>query len=237
MLATFEYTPDVLALFPDIAGGILTVPNVRNAPTPPELQTAFQAEQGQAVARIGSRSLSEIPALAAWRAAFLKFGVDPTQYRSAAEALLRRVTKQGEIPSINTLVDLGNLVSVRYALPVAIVDRQGVHGGIRVCFADGDELFTDHGQSQSIHPEAGEVIFRDEQRAVVARRWCWRQSLPSTATLDTTDVLITVEAQHAGGDADIARALADLQALLVQYAGVEADSITHAILTKEAPAI
>ena len=39
--------------------------------------------------------------------------------RSAAEALLRRLTKQGSIPSINTLVDIGNLVSIRYALPVA----------------------------------------------------------------------------------------------------------------------
>ena len=43
------------------------------------------------------------------------FGVDPTQYRSAAEALLRRLSKSGEIPSINALVDLGNLVSIRYA--------------------------------------------------------------------------------------------------------------------------
>jgi hypothetical protein len=60
---------------------------------------------------------------------FRGFGVDPTQYRSAAEALLRRLIKQGELPSIGTLVDLANLVSIRYALPVAVFDQGGITGG------------------------------------------------------------------------------------------------------------
>ena len=33
------------------------------------------------------------------------FGVDPTQHRTAAEALLRRLTKKGDIPSINMIKD------------------------------------------------------------------------------------------------------------------------------------
>ncbi len=55
------------------------------------------------------RSLSELPTLSAWRQAFRRFGANPTKHRSAAEALLRRLQK-GDIPGINTLVDIGNLV-------------------------------------------------------------------------------------------------------------------------------
>ena len=65
-------------------------------------------------------TLASVPSIAAWRRAFSQFGAKPTQHRNAAEALLRRLDKQGEIPSISTLVDIGNLISIRYAIPVAI---------------------------------------------------------------------------------------------------------------------
>ena len=36
----------------------------------------------------------------------------------------------GDIPSINTLVDIGNLVSIRYVLPIAIVDTGPPGNGV-----------------------------------------------------------------------------------------------------------
>ena len=168
--------------------------------------------------RIGETPLSELPTLAAWRRVFRGFGVDPTQYRSAAEALLRRLRKQGELPCIGTLVDLANLVSIRYALPVAILDQRGVSGGIIVRFARGEERWADLGSSQIEHPEPAEVIFADEADVVSARRWCWRQSAGSAARADTTDILVTVEGHHGTADREVTRALADLEALLLAYA-------------------
>lgn len=214
MPTRFQYSPEILAQFPTINGGMILASGLQNDDSPQALRDAFLAEQAAVAARIGNTSLSEIPALASWRAAFRKFGVDPTQYRSAAEALTRRVAKKGDIPFINTLVDIGNLVSIRYALPIAVVDLRQIHGAITVRFADGTELFTDHGQSQSIHPDSGEVVFVDENNRVVARRWCWRQSLESTSQPDTTDILITIEAHHDKGRADVENAIADITELL-----------------------
>jgi len=156
--------------------------------------------------------------LAAWRKVFRGFGVDPTQYRSAAEAILRRLIKQGELPSIGTLVDLANLVSIRYALPVAVFDERGVSGGTIVRFARGDERWADLGSSAAEHPDPGEVIFADEADVVSARRWCWRQSAASAAREDTTEVLVTVEGHHGTADQDVTRALADQEALLAAHA-------------------
>lgn len=214
-----SYHPALLERYPNVVGGFIIAQGMTNQPTPTSLQSAYAAEQEAVIARIGDTALSEIPALAAWRRAFAEFGVKPTQYRSAAEALLRRLTKKGDIPSINTLVDIGNLVSIRYALPVAVFDMRQVAGAITIHFADGAERYTGLGETEVEHPEVGEVVFSDESALVLARRWCWRQSAESAAQLDTTDAIISIEAHHDNGRADVEAGLADLQALLKEYAG------------------
>ena len=229
----FHYHPDILARYPQIVGGAILAQHVKNGPTPSHVQALYQVEQQQVLQRIGSTPLSQIESLTAWRRAFRGFGVDPTQYRSAAEALLRRLTKKGDIPGINLLVDLGNLVSIRYALPVAVIDRRTVQGAVTVHFADGSERYSELGESTVEHPEPGEVVFSDEARQVIARRWCWRQSESSAAVEQTQECLITIEAHHATGHQDIAAALHDLLALLKEYAG---GTSTSAILDTQHPA-
>ncbi|HEY0753774.1 MAG TPA: phenylalanine--tRNA ligase beta subunit-related protein [Ktedonobacteraceae bacterium] len=230
----FQYHPDILTRYPQIVGGAILAQNVTNGPTPAPLQALYQAEQQQVLQRLGNTPLSQIESLAAWRRAFRGFGVDPTQYRSASEALLRRLTKKGNIPSINRLVDLGNLVSIRYGLPVAVVERRALQGAVTVHFANGSELYSDLGTNDEDHPEPGEVVFSDENGMVIARRWCWRQSESSAAVAQTQECLITVEAHHATGQQDIEAALHDLLALLKEYAG---GTTTSAILDAHHPAL
>jgi DNA/RNA-binding domain of Phe-tRNA-synthetase-like protein len=229
LVARFRYDPDIIERFPTIVGGVIHATGVHNDPTSPGLAEAFHDEALGAIARIGETPLSELPSLAAWRKVFRGFGVDPTQYRSAAEALLRRLTKQGELPSIGTLVDLANLVSIRYALPVAVFDWRGISGGSTVRVARGQEHWADLGASQTDHPEPGEVIFVDEADVVSARRWCWRQSAGSGAREDTTEILATVEGHHETAMRDVTRALADLEALLVAHASP--DTLRSAVLS------
>ncbi len=220
-MSTFQYHADILARYPTVVGGIVLAQGMTNGPTPESLQTAYLAEQKAVLQRIGDTPLSQIQSLAAWRNVFRSFGVDPTQYRSAAEALLRRLTKKGDIPSINTLVDIGNLISIRYALPVAVFDTRTLQGAVTVHFADGSERYTTLGQDEVEHPEPGEVVFSDETGLVIARRWCWRQSEQSAAQVDTTNAIITVEAHHAEGRRDVQAALDDLLELLRKYVGGE----------------
>ncbi len=218
-MGKFRYHEDILARYPDIVGGVILAKDMMNGPTPESLLTFYRAEQEAVKKRIGDTPLSQIEALGAWRGAFRKFGVDPTQCRSSAEALLRRLIKKGDIPSINLLVDIGNLVSIRYALPVAVFDTRALQSPVTVRFADGTERYTTLGQSEVEHPEVGEVVFSDETGLVIARRWCWRQSEQSSAQADTTSAIITVEAHHTDGHRDVKAALMDLQSLLQEYAG------------------
>ncbi|MDJ0954766.1 MAG: phenylalanine--tRNA ligase beta subunit-related protein [Acidimicrobiia bacterium] len=210
----FDYSPEILERFPTIRAGIIHATGLRNGPADTDLTAAYSAEQAAVVARIGDTPLAELPSVAAWRRTFSGFGVKPTQYRSAIESLLRRLTKKGDIPSISTLVDIGNLVSIRHALPIAFIDLAGVGGTTEVVFATGEERFRDLGSSDSIHPEPGEVVFVDEAGLVSARRWCWRQSAESATGPTTTDVLVTIEGHHDSAATDVAAAVDDLVDLL-----------------------
>jgi DNA/RNA-binding domain of Phe-tRNA-synthetase-like protein len=213
------YHPDLLIRYPNLCGGIILARGMHNQPTPPELLDAFQSEQRAVLMRLGDAPLSDIPALAAWRSAFRGFGVEPTKYRSAAEALLRRLTKKGDIPSINALVDAYNLVSIRYAVPMAAFDLRQLNGSLTIRFADGSEWFTAHDEPEAGHPEPGEVIFVDDTGLIFARRWCWKQSLQSTTGLDTSTAIITVEAHHSEARRDVERASTDLIDLLSKFVG------------------
>lgn len=235
-MIVFQYDTDILQRFPRIVGGVIYAQHMVNGPTPPALQEAFLAEQRAVLQRLGDTPLSQLPSLAAWRSAFREFGVEPTQYRSAAESLLRRLTKKGDIPSIHTLVDLCNLVSIRYALPAAVFDTRALHGTLTVHFANGTERYTTLGQDEVDHPDIGEVVFSDETGLVMARRWCWRQSEQSAAQLDTTNAILTIEAHHANARGDIEAALRDLLALLHEYADNAHTVYTTGILDAAHPA-
>jgi DNA/RNA-binding domain of Phe-tRNA-synthetase-like protein len=218
-MAAFQYHPNIINRYQHVVGGVLVASGMSNSPTPATLNAIYQQEQEATLARIGNTPLSELETLAAWRTAFRSFGVNPTRYRSAAEALLRRLTKKGDIPNINTIVDICNLVSIRYALPVAAFDRRRLTGPITVQFADGSENFTPLFQEDSEHPETGEVIFMDDAGLVVARRWCWRQSDESATRIQTTASIFTIESHNPVGRSDIEAALRDLQELLNQFVG------------------
>lgn len=211
------YDGAITGRFPKIRAGVIHSSGLTNGPSPPELLDEYRAEQRSAAKRLETSAIAEIPSIAAWRRVFTGFGAKPTQYRVAAEALLRRLAKHGDIPSINTLVDIGNLVSIRYAMPVAVFDQSATSGSTTVRFATGAELFTDLGANESVHPDPGEVIFVDDADLVSARRWCWRQSARSATDTTTTEALIIVEGHHHTADQDVESALADLTSSLATH--------------------
>lgn len=164
--------------------------------------------------RLTSGAEGEFPEIQAWRRAFAKMGLKPTQYRCASEALLRRFRKEQSLPAIHPLVDLCNAVSIAFAIPIAIFDTAKVQGHLEVRPAEGDEVYeTFSGDIET--PEAGEVIFADRAGHAHARRWSNRQSGRSVIQPETASVLIVAEALHDDATADLARLRAALEHALV----------------------
>lgn len=158
-------------------------------------------------------------------------GLKPTQYRCAAESLLRRFRTQGSLPRLHPLVDLCNAVSLAFAVPVAVLDAAEVAWPLEVRYADGDEDYLTFG-GEIEHPAAGEVIFADQARRAHARRWTNRQSGRSAVRDGTTAVLIVAEALHDGAAADMPELTAILAA---EISALWPTSPLTAILTPAEP--
>ena len=160
-----------------------------------------------AKSRLAEGPEGEMPEIQAWRRAFSRMGLKPTQYRCAAESLLRRFRKEGTLPQLHPLVMLCNAVSLAFAIPVAVFDVSRVAGHLEVRHARGDEKYlTFSGEMEQ--PDAGEVIFADEAGQAHARRWTNRQSGRSAVQDSTSAALIVAEALHAAAASDVPELLA-----------------------------
>lgn len=60
------------------------------------------------------------------RAMYRRIGLDPTKTRPSSEALLRRVRKGGQLPRINTLVDVCNWCSLEFQLPYGLYELRAL---------------------------------------------------------------------------------------------------------------
>ena len=71
--------------------------------------------------RLSLDGLGTHPPVGALRRLFKEAGCDPTRYRPASEALLRRILKGEEIPAIHPLVDVNNCLSALLAVPCCVM--------------------------------------------------------------------------------------------------------------------
>lgn len=113
-----------------------------------------------------------------WADVFRAFGAKPQRTPCSAEALRKRVLRDGSLPAIDPVVDLYNAISLRYAIPVGGENLAAYSGQPRLVLADGSELFdtVKEGLPAMESPERGEVVWRDDQ-GVTCRRWNWRQGV------------------------------------------------------------
>lgn len=132
--------------------------------------------------------------LEAWAQVFQKFGAKPKRTPCSAAALIKRVLKDGELSSIDPIVDLYNAVSIRYAIPVGGENSLAYVGQPHLSLATGKEIFDTikEGENAIEHPDAGEVIWHDMQ-GVTCRRWNWRQGVRTRLSVESTSMWFILE--------------------------------------------
>ncbi|MDE2176231.1 MAG: hypothetical protein KGJ54_13275 [Betaproteobacteria bacterium] len=204
----FSYSQSLRDDFPELSTGVLHVQGISSIA---ETDIADYVAQLTTLGRqrIAAGTEADLPEIQAWRRVFSRMGLKPTQYRCASEALLRRLRKEGDLPSVLPFVDLCNSVSAAFAIPVAAFDLGRVAGGLVVRRATGTERY-DTFSGEIEHPEAGEVIFADAKSRAHARRWSNRQSAYSAVSSQTHNVLIVAEAMHGTAKQDVSRLIVSL---------------------------
>lgn len=95
---------------------------------------------------IEGKQWNEIPGVKGSRAAYKAFGRNPGRYRVSSEALLRRVRRGDALYTINSVVDVNNLLSIESGLSVGSYDLDQIHGTITFRKADKGEGYTGIGK-------------------------------------------------------------------------------------------
>lgn len=214
----FKIGPEIFALFPELTIGVLAVRGIDNRGEEAKIadllrQTEKKTRSGFVEGRLGTD-----PRLIAWRQAYRQFGCDPHDYRPSVEALVRRVVKGDQIRHINKLVDLYNLVSLDYVVPVGGENLMQVTGDIFLTKAAGNEPFIPLGATEVEYPEKGEVIYKDTE-GTLCRRFNWREGDRTKIEETTTNAILVIEGLPPITKEQIKKATEKLTDLIKRHCG------------------
>jgi len=172
--------------------------------------------------QLQSSVLDTSPVLAGFRTLHTKINRSNKKYVASPENLLQIFLKHRSLPKINLLVDIYNLISLKYFLALGAHDIVAVNSNITLKLADGTETFHPLGYTDSRPVQAGDYIYADDSHNVL----CYmevKQCEKSKVTLETTDSFYIVQG-HAQTDNDYLKTAADeLIALTQDFCGGKAE--------------
>ncbi len=215
---TYSIAPEIFERFPGYVRGVLVCHEVRNGPSPAELVSMLREAERSVRDRVPPDKIADEPRIRAWRDAYRVFGAKPSEYRSSVEAMARRALRGDELPSINALVDIGNVISLRHLVPAGSHAIDTLRGDIEVRFASGDEVFVAFGSDETEHPQPGEVVFV-EGDVVLTRRWTWRQAQHTLTLPQTTAVEFNVDGLPPVTMTDVETACTEAKELIERFCG------------------
>lgn len=122
-------------------------------------------------AKLGGDAWKDDPVLRGFREIHTRSGVPNRDFPSASESLVRRLSRKGDIPSINLLVDIYNLVSVETRLALGAHDARGIRWPVTLRKTTGTERFLPIGASAPEPVRPGEYAYVDQDE-ILCRLEC-----------------------------------------------------------------
>ena len=112
--------------------GLVGAAPVAVGPSSEDLLGETEALADELSRRYAGLKPAEIDDLAPARELYRHFGIDPTKTRPSSESLLRRVLKSKPLPRIISAVDLCNLLSLKFLLPIGLYDASKIAGDVQL---------------------------------------------------------------------------------------------------------
>ena len=214
---TFTATDDLFQIFPraQIAGLLISDLQIK-----PKTSTNIDIISANILNKFlqTGMALEHRPEITAWLKAFSSLGLNTKDHTPSHVALARRIFKNKQLMRINLLVDLYNLFSLRFLIPIGGHDI-GAITKITVGKTKGGEVFKTMGSEQVIKLPANEFAYLDEQNRVLTRNLVWRQSDFSKVTEQTKELFIPIDdIPGIKTTSDLSRIAAELVGILKEFA-------------------
>ncbi|MBN2418498.1 MAG: hypothetical protein JXL81_03880 [Deltaproteobacteria bacterium] len=229
----YSIDKEIFSMFPGYCRGVVLAFDIKNSASPPELTAMLRDAEAYLRETINIDNVATHPRINSWREAYRAFGAKPAKFRSSIEAMVRRALNNNELPGINAIVDIGNIISLKNIVTVGGHAIDVVAGNISLKKATGQEEFTAFGTDQIEHPDPGEIIFT-EGNTVLTRRWSWRQANHTSTQKSTTAVEMNVDGLPPVTIGEVDRICQEAMELIRKHCG---GNLRYEILTESNPVI
>lgn len=218
-------SPEIDSVCPEFVGACVEA-QVVNSPYCEALWAEIEQLGQKFRQELTTESLKELTSIAATRRIYRACGKDPSRYRPASEALIRRLLQGKELYQRDTLVDLVNLASIAFGYSIGGFDADKFEGDT-LTLGIGREGEPYEGIGRGIINIQGLPVYRDAKGGV------------GTPTSDHERTKMTFATRHLvvlinGYDGDAERVTQNaeyIQSLLRKYA--QSDGGTFALYKKE----
>lgn len=202
---------EIQTVCPEFVGACVEA-NVSNSPYCQPLWDEIDAMGNKYRSILTTESLKQLSGIAATRRVYRACGKDPSRYRPASEALIRRQLTNKSLYQIDTLVDLTNLASIAYGYSI---------GGFDADKFDGDTLTLGIGRagepyegiSRGMINIEGLPVYRDAIGGVGTPT---SDNERTKITLETTHLVVLING-YDGNEANVKANAEYIQELLRKY--------------------
>ena len=157
-------------------------------------------------------TLKELSGIAATRRVYRACGKDPSRYRPASEALIRRQLTGKELYQLDTLVDLVNLASIAFGYSIGGFDADKFEGDT-LTLGIGHEGEPYEGIGRGMINIAGLPVYRDSKGGVGTPT---SDNERTKITLHTTHLVVLING-YDGNEAQVRANAEYIQELIKKY--------------------
>ena len=173
---------EIESVCPEFVGACVEA-QVVNTPYCEELWQEIEALGERFRNELTTESLKDMTSIAATRRVYKACGKDPSRYRPASEALIRRMLQGKELYQRDTLVDLVNLASIAYGYSIGGFDADKFVGNT-LTLGIGREGEPYEGIGRGLLNICGLPVYRDAEGGV------------GTPTSDNERTKMTIDTRH-----------------------------------------
>ena len=199
---------EIQTVCPEFIGACVEA-NVSNSPYCQPLWDEIDAMGNKYRSTLTTESLKQLSGIAATRRVYRACGKDPSRYRPASEALIRRQLTNKSLYQIDTLVDLTNLASIAYGYSIGGFDADKFHGDtLTLGIGRASE-----GISRGMINIEGLPVYRDATGGVGTPT---SDNERTKITLETTHLVVLING-YDGNEANVKANAEYIQELLRKY--------------------
>lgn len=210
----FRVDKKVFEKLPDYCLGVIVAKGINNSRRNEKIAALMQERMDSFYQEFREQNIRDNLSVNAYREAFRAVEINPNKFMCSIEALAKRVQKGATLPHINPVVDLGNVCSLKYLVPLGAhdIDRMEEEQ-IEIRFSTPEDHFQPMGEQTVEMMPDGELVYVSGH-TVKTRRFMWRQSEDGKITDRSSNIFFPLDGFKGTNEQDVLAAREEISDLL-----------------------